>query len=199
MPTTSPPNPPNTADRILDVAERLVQVHGFNAFSYADIAAELGIRKASLHHHFPTKAGLGTALITRYHERFGEALAEILGNTDDANARLLAYVRLYGKVLRNQRMCLCGVLAADFETLPRPMRDGVLSFFALNEEWLTRVLEQGRQAQTLHFDGPATRLAAFLVSSLEGAMLLARSYGKVSRFEAVAKKLLGDLAKGGKS
>jgi TetR/AcrR family transcriptional repressor of nem operon len=199
VPTTSPPNPPNTADRILDVAERLVQVHGFNAFSYADIAAELGIRKASLHHHFPTKAGLGTALITRYHERFGEALAEILGNTDDANARLLAYVRLYGKVLRNQRMCLCGVLAADFETLPRPMRDGVLSFFALNEEWLTRVLEQGRQAQTLHFDGPATRLAAFLVSSLEGAMLLARSYGKVSRFEAVAKKLLGDLAKGGKS
>jgi TetR/AcrR family transcriptional repressor of nem operon len=190
-----PTSPATTADRILDVAERLVQVHGFNAFSYADIAAELGIRKASLHHHFPTKAGLGAALITRYHERFGEALAEILAGTEDANARLLAYVRLYGKVLRNKRMCLCGVLAADFETLPRPMRDGVLSFFALNEEWLTRVLEEGLQAGTLHFDGPATRLAAFLVSSLEGAMLLARSYGKISRFESVAKKLLGDLAR----
>lgn len=193
MPPTSPAN---TADRILDVAERLVQVHGFNAFSYADIAAELGIRKASLHHHFPTKAGLGTALITRYHERFGEALTEILSSTDDANARLQAYVRLYGKVLRNQRMCLCGVLAADFETLPRPMRDGVLSFFALNEEWLTRVLDEGRQAGSLRFEGPAARIAAFLVSSLEGAMLLARSYGKISRFEAVAKKLLGDLARG---
>ena len=192
-----PISPANTADRILDVAERLVQVHGFNAFSYADIAAELGIRKASLHHHFPTKAGLGAALITRYHERFGEALAEILASTEDANARLLAYVRLYGKVLRNKRMCLCGVLAADFETLPRPMRDGVLSFFALNEEWLTRVLEEGLQVGTLHFDGPATRLAAFLVSSLEGAMLLARSYGKISRFEAVANKLLGDLARDG--
>ena len=194
MPPTSPAT---TADRILDVAERLVQVHGFNAFSYADIAAELGIRKASLHHHFPTKAGLGTAIIARYHERFGEALVEILDGTDEANARLQAYVRLYGKVLRNKRMCLCGVLAADFETLPRPMRDGVLSFFALNEEWLTRVLEEGLQVGTLHFDGPATRLAAFLVSSLEGAMLLARSYGKISRFEAVANKLLGDLARDG--
>jgi len=194
-----PTSPANTADRILDVAERLVQVHGFNAFSYADIAAELGIRKASLHHHFPTKAGLGTALITRYHERFGEALAEILGSTDDANARLQAYVRLYGKVLRNKRMCLCGVLAADFETLPSPMRAGVLSFFALNEEWLTRVLEQGRQVGALRFEGPATRIAAFLVSSLEGAMLLARSYGKISRFESVAKKLLGDLAREGES
>ena len=196
MPPTSPAN---TADRILDVAERLVQVHGFNAFSYADIAAELGIRKASLHHHFPTKAGLGTALVTRYHERFGEALAEIQGSTEDANARLQAYVRLYGKVLRNKRMCLCGVLAADFETLPRPMRDGVLSFFALNEEWLTRVLEEGRQVGAVRFEGPPTRIAAFLVSSLEGAMLLARSYGKISRFEAVAKKLLGDLAGGGES
>jgi len=192
-----PTSPASTADRILDVAERLVQVHGFNAFSYADISAELGIRKASLHHHFPTKAGLGTALITRYHERFGEALVEIQGNTDDAAARLQAYVRLYGKVLRKKRMCLCGVLAADFETLPRPMRDGVLSFFALNEEWLTRVLEEGRQAGTLRFEGPATRIAAFLVSSLEGAMLLARSYGKISRFESVAKKLLGDLVREG--
>ncbi|HKO89962.1 MAG TPA: TetR/AcrR family transcriptional regulator [Polyangiaceae bacterium] len=189
-----PISPVPTADRILDVAERLVQVHGFNAFSYADISAELGIRKASLHHHFPTKAGLGMALITRYHDRFREALGEISANTVDALARLQAYVRLYGKVLRNQRMCLCGVLAADFETLPPPMREGVLSFFVLNEEWLTRVLEEGRQTGSLRFEGPPARLAAFLVSSLEGAMLLARSYGKVSRFEAVAKKLLGDLA-----
>src|SRR6187549_2492803 len=183
VPSTSPAS---TADRILDVAERLVQVHGFNAFSYADIAAELGIRKASLHHHFPTKAGLGTALISRYHDRFGEALAEILANSEDAGVRLQAYVRLYSKVLRNKRMCLCGVLAADFETLPRPMREGVLSFFGLNEEWLTRVLEEGRQVGALHFEGPAPRIAAFLVSSLEGAMLLARSYGKISRFESVA-------------
>jgi TetR/AcrR family transcriptional repressor of nem operon len=185
-----------TADSILDVAERLVQVHGFNAFSYADISAELGIRKASIHHHFPTKAGLGTALITRYQERFREALVAIQENSDEASVRLQAYVRLYGKVLRSKRMCLCGVLAADFETLPPAMREGVLSFFALNEEWLTRVLEEGRQAGTLHFEGPAARIAAFLVSSLEGAMLLARSYGKIARFDSVAKKLLADLVRG---
>jgi TetR/AcrR family transcriptional regulator, transcriptional repressor for nem operon len=190
-----PPNPrANTADRILDIAERLVQVHGFNAFSYADISAELDIRKASLHHHFPTKAALGSALIARYEERFREALADIGRGTDDAPARLRAYAQLYGKVLRKKRMCLCGVLAADFETLPPEMRDGVLSFFALNEEWLTNVLDEGRRQKTLRFEGPAASIAAFLVSSLEGAMLLARSYGKVSRFESVAKKLLGDLA-----
>jgi TetR/AcrR family transcriptional repressor of nem operon len=184
-----------TADRILDVAERLVQVHGFNAFSYADIAAELGIRKPSLHHHFPTKARLGSALIARYQDRFREALTAISRSVHDAPTRLRAYAQLYGKVLRKKRMCLCGVLAADFQTLPRPMRAAVLSFFALNEEWLGGVLEEGRRDETLRFEGPVAPIAAFLVSSLEGAMLLARSYGKVSRFDAVVTRLLGDLAR----
>src|ERR1700689_901360 len=67
----------STRTRILDVAEGLVQVRGFNGFSYADIAAELAITKASLHHHFPSKAGLGEALIVRYTERFTDALAAI--------------------------------------------------------------------------------------------------------------------------
>jgi TetR/AcrR family transcriptional repressor of nem operon len=183
----------DTAARILDVAERLVQVQGFNAFSYADIAAELQIRKASLHHHFPTKAALGQALITRYRSRFSQALADIHVGRSDARARLKAYAQLYTGVLRKRRMCLCGVLAADFETLPGPMRQGVVGFFRDNEAWLAGVLEEGRRQKTLQFQGPAATLAAFVVSSLEGAMLVARSYGRVARFEAVVKKLLGDL------
>jgi TetR/AcrR family transcriptional regulator, transcriptional repressor for nem operon len=184
----------DTAARILEVAERLVQVQGFNAFSYAHVAAELRIRKASLHHHFPTKEALGKALITRYHQRFVEALAEIRRDSDDAPTRLKRYAELYTQVLRKERMCLCGVLAADFTTLPRPMRDRVVGFFKANEAWLSRVLEEGRKTRELHFKGPASSTAAFLVSSLEGAMLVARSYGRASRFEAIVKKLIGDLA-----
>jgi TetR/AcrR family transcriptional regulator, transcriptional repressor for nem operon len=183
----------STADRILDVAERLVQVHGYNGFSYADIAAELRIRKPSLHHHFPTKAALGKALITRYRSRFLTALAAIDQDRTGAADKLEQYARLYSGVLRKRRMCLCGMLAADFETLPKSMRDGVSEFFAANETWLARVLEEGRRARTLRFDGPAASIAAFLVSALEGAMLVARSYGSVSRFESVASKLLADL------
>ena len=56
---------PDTAARILDVAERLVQTRGFNGFSYADVASELDVTKASLHYHFPGKAELGQALIAR--------------------------------------------------------------------------------------------------------------------------------------
>ena len=183
----------DTATRVLEVATRLVQVHGFNAFSYADVSAELRITKASLHHHFPTKAALGKALIRRYTSTFLGALGAIDRRGRDARAKLKSYADLYVSVLREEGMCLCGMLAADFETLPKPMRSGVTEFFRANEEWLANVLEQGRRDGTLRFDGSAASTAQLLVSSLEGAMLVARCYGSVSRFESAAAKLLAGL------
>src|SRR5579863_2905380 len=99
-----------TAERILDVAERLVQLRGFNGFSYADVAAELKITKASLHYHYPSKGELGEALIRRYTERFATALAGIDHGERSAPAKLAAYAALYERVLDGHRMCLCGML-----------------------------------------------------------------------------------------
>src|SRR3954452_1989467 len=89
----------DTATRILDVAERLVQIRGFNGFSYADIAAQLGITKASLHYHFAGKAELGDALVERYATRFAEALDAIDAQAGDAPAKLHAYADIYAGVL----------------------------------------------------------------------------------------------------
>ena len=102
-----------TAARILDIAERLVQSRGYNAFSYADVAHAVGIRKASLHYHFATKADLGQALVARYRRAFLEALQGIEAREAAAPGRLRDYVALYGAVLRRKRMCMCGMLATD--------------------------------------------------------------------------------------
>jgi TetR/AcrR family transcriptional regulator, transcriptional repressor for nem operon len=182
-----------TASRILDVAERLVQVRGFNGFSYADIAAELNITKAALHYHFAGKADLGEALIARYTGRFAEALARLDERDADADAKLDGYAGLYLQVLRNRTMCLCGVLAAEYQTLPPPMREAVIGFFDQNETWLQRVLEQGRADGSLTFAGSARDTARMIVSGLEGAMLIARSYGDLDRFRAAAANLLAGL------
>ena len=193
MATASKTAEANTATRILDVAERLVQTRGFNGFSYADIAAELGITKASLHYHFPGKAELGEALINRYGERFAEALAAIDESGSDAPAKLDAYVDIYAEVLRGQRMCLCGILAAEYQTLPEPMRDAVIRFFDDNEAWLKGVLAQGRRSGTLSFREPPGQAAQMILSGLEGAMLVARPYGDLKRFKAGADHLLASL------
>jgi TetR/AcrR family transcriptional repressor of nem operon len=184
-----------TAERILDVAERLVQLRGFNGFSYADVAAELGVTKASLHYHFPGKAELGEALINRYAIRFAEALQAIDLKSSDVRDKLAAYVDVYGDVLNEQRMCLCGMLAAEYETLPPVMRAAVLSFFNDNEAWLERVLEQGRREGTVHYQGRARDQAQLIISTLEGAMLVARPYGDPERFQAAAQRLLATLGR----
>src|ERR1700684_1703481 len=134
-----------TAGRILDAAEGLVQVRGYNGFRYADISAELGISKAALHYHFVGKADLGLALITRYASRFTEALATIDASGSTPAARLAGYADLYAQVLRQGKMCLCGMLAAEYQTLPQPVQEAVASFFDANESWLEKVLEEGRQ------------------------------------------------------
>lgn len=184
----------DTASRILDAAERLVQVRGFNGFSYADVAAELEITKASLHYHFAGKSELGEALIERYAARFSAALAEIGASPVDAPAKLDAYAKLYADVLRGKRMCLCGMLAAEYRTLPKPMQDAVIRFFDENESWLEAVLVQGREEGTLTFAGSPSDAARMIVSALEGAMLVSRPYGDPARFQATAARLFAGLA-----
>jgi TetR/AcrR family transcriptional repressor of nem operon len=184
----------DTPSRILDVAERLVQVRGFNGFSYADVSAELKVSKASLHYHFAGKAELGEALIGRYAARFADALEQIDGRGGDAPSKLEAYASIYADVLRDRRMCLCGMLAAEYDTLPNPMRKAIIGFFDDNEAWLRGVLEQGQEEGSLSLNGSAGDAAQTIVSGLEGALLVARPYGDVARFEAAATRLLTSLA-----
>ena len=90
-------------------------------------------------------------------------------------------------------MCLCGMLAAEYATLPKPMREEMRHFVDENERWLAAVLEQGRASGSLQFTGPALDVARAIVGSLEGAMMIARSYGDPARFQVVADRLIAEL------
>jgi TetR/AcrR family transcriptional regulator, transcriptional repressor for nem operon len=190
-------NDEGTAARILDTAEGLLQVRGYNGFSYADISAELGITKAALHYHFPGKADLGLALIGRYAGRFAGALAAIDTSGAMPPARLAGYAALYDQVLQQGRMCLCGMLAAEYQTLPPPMRKAVTGFFEANESWLEKVLDEGKQDGSLRFPGSGRDTARVVIACLEGALLVARPYDDTDRFQAMAQSLLDGLTRTG--
>lgn len=183
----------DTAERILQVAEQLVQARGYNAFSYADIAQTLNLTKASLHYHFPTKADLGQRMIQRYRHYFSKALDEIDATCADVAEKLKRYIGLYLTVLRNDRMCLCGMLAAEVATLPKTMRAELKLFFDENEIWLSGILDAGRAALKCDFAGAARDAARHVIAALEGGMMLSRSYGDVARFEVSAERLLVEL------
>ena len=184
----------DTPQRILDIAERLVQTRGFNGFSYADIAEAMNVTKASLHYHIRGKADHGKSLIQRYEKNFLAALAGIDAATKDAREKLRRYAAIYGSVLQDDRMCLCGMLAAEFVTLPEAMRTEMRHYFDANEHWLAGVLKQGKKDKTLSFSGSPAETAQSLIGSLEGAMMMARSYQDPARFRSVSERLVSGLA-----
>ncbi len=183
----------SSPQRILDIAQLLVQTRGFNAFSYADIAKAMHVSKASLHYHFTTKADLGTRMVERYHAEFKRALDEIDATGCPTPDKLRHYVELYAHVLADDRMCLCGMLAAEFTTLPPSMQAALSRYFELNETWLAAVLEVGRKQGSLRFEGPAADTASYIISSLEGSMMMSRTHGGLARFKASSRHLLADL------
>ena len=188
----------STTDQLLDVAQELAQMRGYNAFSYRDLAQRVGIRSASIHHHFPTKADLGNALIGRYRERFRDALSSIAARSGGAPAQLEAYVALFrGTFELDGRLCLGGMFAADLPTLPPAVADQVRGFYAENESWLTRVLDAGRRAAELEFKGSPRDAAAALLDGLEGSLLAARAHRSAARFTRSTRWLL--LALGARS
>jgi TetR/AcrR family transcriptional repressor of nem operon len=85
----------DTKQKILMVAQNLIQSKGFNGFSFADIADSVGIRKASIYHHFPTKVALGTALIDQYSLGLKNLLSNIDSQSKSVAEQLKSYVSIY--------------------------------------------------------------------------------------------------------
>jgi TetR/AcrR family transcriptional repressor of nem operon len=186
-------DPGGTRQRILDVAEELGQTRGFNGFSYNDIAQRLSITRATLHYHFASKADLGRALISRYDAAFADGLASIDRETAAPAEKLRRYVALYEDVAGNERMCLCGMFAAEIGTLPEPMQVELRAFFDANERWLTQVFEAGLSSRTIQPRGSANAQARMLLGALEGAMLVARAYADPDRFRLSSAYMLADI------
>jgi len=180
-----------TQSAVLDVAQEFLQTRGYNAFSFRDLADRVRIKTASIHYYFPTKGELCRALIAREREQVALALAAIDAAGLNAGEQLARYVEVFQNTLADgNRMCLCGMLAAGFATLdPESVHDLRLSLDE-HEVWLTRVLHDGRAAGALHFGGSEIEEARSFLSSLEGAILLARAYEEPARFEVVARRLL---------
>jgi len=164
-----------TRDRILDTAQRLAQARGFNAFSYADISEAVGIRKASIHHHFPAKEDLELALVQRYREDFAVKLQDIEAGHDNSLERLRQYGKLYQATLSGGGICLCGMMASDMGSLPEPLRLPLREFFNEHTAWIAAVLEAGRKRGEIAFEGPARRRAQALLASLQGGLVMAHA------------------------
>jgi TetR/AcrR family transcriptional repressor of nem operon len=183
----------DTKSALLAEAEALVRTMGYAAFSYADLSERVGIRKASIHHHFPTKEALGIALIDSYLERFVAELDELTAKPIDTKAKLLAYGDFFSGSLRSGQLPLCGALAADAAYLPASMQRRVKKFFELHLAWLNEVVREGKAKMEITSNATPQRLAMLLLSTLQGASVVAWALKDASVIKPVFKQVVDDL------
>jgi TetR/AcrR family transcriptional repressor of nem operon len=187
-----------TAEQILDVAEILIQTRGYSAISYNDIAAALGIRKASIHYHFASKVDLGVAVVERYTERFQAALSRIAEDESrDSWAQLDFYIQPYLAFGETpDRVCLCGALAGEMMALPAAIRVCVQDFFETHQAWLTGILERGAERGEFKLVAAPRLTARLVLGALQGALLVKRTTGDMTQLADVVAALKAQLGAG---
>lgn len=183
-------------DRLLDVAQDLVQRVGANAMSYQDLSRALGITKASIHYYFPTKADMLEQLVRRYSTYFLEVVDRILAREETGMEKLRRYCALFEATASEsagEKACPCGMLGAEAATLGEAALERLRRFYAANNERLRRILEEGRQDGSLRFEGDPADAASLIFASLEGALVVARVQGGADGFRAIARQLLSQF------
>ena len=185
----------DTRSTLIDIATAQVRRQGYAGFSYAHLASLAGIRKPSIHHHFPLKEDLGVAIVKAYTERFSERLDAIENGNDGALGRLRAYGALYREAVASGHACLCGVLASEIAILPESLQGTVRQFFRLQLRWLERSLKGGEAEGSLRAGIQPRQEARTILATLQGAMFVALSLEEPASFDQALAGLLRGLTR----
>ncbi len=186
-----------TANRIIEAGRQLIMRRGYSGFSYADVADAINIRKASIHHHFPSKTDLVIAVVDEWRAAFDADMASLEASGADALAQLRAYIGHWERCIADDSapFCVAGMLGAELPSLPEEVAKEVKAFFDNLAGWLEQVLESGVKNDLVKLDSSVQTEAATLVSLVYGAMLAARAYGAVTLFKDVTDGAIERLVK----
>jgi TetR/AcrR family transcriptional repressor of nem operon len=186
----------STNQDILGCARTLIVAGGYNGFSYADIAAVVGIRKASIHHHFPNKVDLVEALVLDHHQATRDGLDQLQQAIADPLEQLRGYIAYWEKCITDASapFCVCALLAGELPVLPEPVALAVRAYFQYLSETLTGMLERGTASGTIRLHGSARLEAEIFMASVHGAMLSARAYGDPAVFGSIMSAQLARLS-----
>jgi len=184
-----------TEDDILRSARTLLVDGGYNGFSYADVAASVGIRKASIHYYFPTKVDLVSRLVARYREEAAAGFAELTRAHPDPLDQLKAYVGFWSACIADgtNPFCLCALLATQMPVLPEAVVAEVRTYFEVLSTWVRAVLDDGRARGDFILADSVDVEAERFMAAVHGAMLSARASGNPKVFALVTEPLLAGL------
>ncbi|MGV8095546.1 MAG: TetR/AcrR family transcriptional regulator [Mangrovibacterium sp.] len=163
-----------TREKILELGENLIRTKGYNAFSYQDISAELGIKNAAVHYYFPSKKNLGTSIVRTNIQRFEEMIENMHSRNFDEVQQLETFIKIYTKSHRERKLCIFGSLGPDFSTLDGSTQTEFTKMTEMVLKWLSDILAKGREKKIFAFKEEPQVKAFLILSSLVASLQLSR-------------------------
>lgn len=170
----------DTKNKIMDLAENAIIQGGFNAFSFRELATQIGIKSASVHYHFPTKGDLTVSVLRRYKETFENELPCVQSSDASVSQLLNGFIDGFKhKIVDNHNMSICTMLTTDVRQLPDDIREELADFYRIKLSWLTSVFA----LETEIDEKQAQIKACQMLASLHGASILVQATGDVEKYE----------------
>lgn len=188
-----------TRENILELGESLIRLKGYNAFSYLDISSELGIKNAAIHYYFPSKENLGTSIVKTNGQRFEEMVQNMHSHGFDELQQLETFIKIYIKSHREKKLCIVGSLGPEFNTLSDSTKAELKGLTEMILNWLTSILESGKQKKIFIFKEEPKNKAVVLLSCLIASLQLARILDKLdykSIYQTIVGQVTGEQGQG---
>lgn len=185
----------DTAVRIRDTAHNLIAERGYFGFSYADVADAVGIRKASIHHHFPSKVDLVVATLREHRAKLVESAGGLDHSVADPLQRIKLYVQYWAECVKSNTrpICIAALLSAELPALPEEIRAEVQLHFKFLDRWIKGTLKEGVKRGSIHLQYGLDTEAQSFVAVVHGAMISARAFGSPDLFSSITKNALDRL------
>ncbi|MZG24250.1 TetR/AcrR family transcriptional regulator [Dickeya dianthicola] len=163
---------PDTRQALIQSAEFMIRSRGYSAFSYADLEKMVGIRKASIHHHFPKKEDLGMIIVESNIIKSENDLQKIESQFSSAYVRLCAFASIFRVAMQDGMLPLCGALAAEMTSLPSTMQNLTRQYFHLQLVWLEKIINEGISDGEIPDSGETCQKSFQILSLLEGSSFI---------------------------
>lgn len=182
-------------EQIIKTTRNKLHIKSYNSISYKEISDELGIKKASLYHHFNSKEELGLTVLQDYRSHINDLIKKTDDYTDDPWKKLKGYLRYFSKLREeDDKICLGGVLTAEYNTLPDSIKKELKGLFDDHFNWLVGILNDGREKNLFFCDGKSYDIAIAIEAKIQGGLILSRLLGN-KHIDNIIEEIKNDLTK----
>lgn len=158
----------------------LFLIHSYQGTGINDILKACGVPKGSFYFYFPSKEDFALAVVDYHIEQSREFVMQNLCNMELSPLnRIAAYLDSISKGMVDCNFaigCAFGTMAQEMSTLSPKLRTALSKAFQIQVDHIIDCIQAGQAAGEIEPNLKPAKTAGFIMSSLQGAQIIAKTF-----------------------